>query len=72
MVVKSPPVAAFILGQTKFRFEFFIIAFNHPAMLADPNQTLQLGFSPVIAPTNSRWAPRFRRATLLEQPLFRL
>jgi hypothetical protein len=38
VVVKSPPVAAFIVTQAEFLFEFFIVALNHPAMLADSDQ----------------------------------
>src|SRR5262249_441126 len=41
VVVKSPPVAAFVVSQPEFPFEFLIIALDHPAMLADPDQPFQ-------------------------------
>ena len=44
VVVKSPPVAAFIVTQPEFLFEFLVVALNHPAVLADPNQSFQREF----------------------------
>jgi hypothetical protein len=43
MAVKSSPVAAFIVTQTDFLFEFLVVTLNHPALLADSYQPFQRG-----------------------------
>src|ERR1035441_6027165 len=43
-MVKSPPVAAFVMTQPEFLFEFLVVALDHPAVLADPDQPFQREF----------------------------
>ena len=69
--MKSPPVATFIVGQTEFRFEFFVVALNHPAMFADADQACQAGFPRQIRqPVSARLLGS--DGPLDQQPLFRL
>jgi len=41
VVVKAPPVAALIVTQSEFLFEFLVVTLNHPAVFADPDQSFQ-------------------------------
>ena len=45
VMVKSAPIPAFIVPQPQFLLEFFIIAFDDPAMFGQLDQRLQSGGS---------------------------
>jgi hypothetical protein len=70
-MVESPPVAAFIVTQLEFLFEFFVVALNHPAVLADPDQSLPGGFHWQSPQPVTAWLLGSGRP-LYQQPLFRL
>src|ERR1039457_7476483 len=56
-MVKSPPVAAFIMTQPEFLFEFLIVPLNHPAVLADPDQPFQREFHWQMRQPVTAWLP---------------
>ena len=41
VMVKSPPTPAFIVPQSELLFEFFVVAFDDPAMFGQLCQSLQ-------------------------------
>jgi hypothetical protein len=41
MVMKAAPAASFEMAQTKFLFEFLIVAFDNPALFAQSHQLAQ-------------------------------
>jgi len=43
VMVKSAPTPAFIVSQPQFLFEFFIVAFDDPAMFGQLDQRFQRG-----------------------------
>jgi len=70
-MVKSPPVAAFIVTQPEFLFEFLVVAFNYPAVLADRDQPFQREFRWQTRQPVTAWLVSSGRP-LDQQPLFRL
>jgi hypothetical protein len=43
VVVKSAPTPAFLVSQAQFLLEFFIVAFDDPALFGQLDQRLQRG-----------------------------
>ena len=38
VVMKAAPPSSFVMSQAKLLFEFFVVAFDDPAMLGQPHQ----------------------------------
>src|ERR1035441_5261805 len=56
-MVKSPPVAAFIMTHPEFLFEFLVVALDHPAVLADSDQPFQREFHWQARQPVAAWLP---------------
>src|ERR1700741_5612831 len=71
MVMKAAPAASFEMAQTKFLFEFLIVAFDNPALFAQKYQWTQSdGFRQVRQPVLRRLLLCLRPFD--QQPLLRM
>src|ERR1017187_8570567 len=69
-MVKSSPVAAFVMTQPEFLLEFLVVALDHPTVLADPNQPFQREFRWQTRQPVAAWLP-CAGGPLDQQPLLR-